>query len=265
MENHSPFLRLTVHWLCMARVVLENLGKSFPGPDGRPVNAVRRFNLGIVSGELLTLVGPSGCGKTTLLRLIAGLDTPAEGRILFDGVVMNDVPPEARDVAMVFQNAALFPHLTAGENLELGLRLRAVPVAERRRRVREMAELLGILPLLARLPETLSGGEKQRVALGRALVRRPVLVLLDEPLSHLDPRGRDQLRVEIVRLQTLLGATMIHVTHDQTEAVSMGHRLAVMNHGELQQVDTPSVIRAHPINEFVAGFLSGNNSAANRC
>lgn len=239
----------------MARVTLEQLCKRFRGPKGEAIAAVSNLNLAVEDGELLALVGPSGSGKTTVLRLIAGLECITSGTVALDDRVINDLPPQERDVAMVFQHFALFPHLTAGDNLALGLKLRGLDRAEIARRVGETAALLGLTGLLGRRPRALSGGERQRVALGRALVRRPRLLLLDEPLSNLDAPLRQQLRAELLRLHARLGATMIYVTHDQSEALAVGGRVAVLKDGELQQTASPTELYRHPANLFVAGFI----------
>lgn len=219
------------------------------------VSAVQEYSLSLGDGEFLVLAGPSGCGKTTLLRLIAGLETPDDGVIRFDGARMNEVPPEDRDVAMVFQDHALFPQLNVHNNLALGLELRHVPRAEIRRRVRETAEWLGISQMLERFPEALSGGERQRVALGRALVRRPRVLLLDEPLSNLDLPLRAQVRGEILGWHERLQMTTIYVTHDQGEALPVTSRLAIMRQGRLDQVGSPRQVYAQPASLFVATFL----------
>ena len=234
----------------MARVVLEKVDKSF-----KSVRAVRNVSLTVEDRELLVIVGPSGCGKTTTLRLIAGLEEPDTGTISIAGEVANRVPPGDRDVAMVFQNHALYPHLTVFENLALGLKLRRVPKAEIEQRTREAAVLLGLRECLSRLPRELSGGERQRVALGRAIVRRPKLFLFDEPLSNLDAPLRAQMRREIAHLHRRLATTMIYVTHDQTEAMALGQRIAVMKDGMIQQAGSPPEIYSHPANLFVAGFI----------
>ena len=239
----------------MARVIIEQLSKAYALPGGRAVRALREVSLEVESGELLALVGPSGSGKTTLLRLVAGLEEPSGGTIRIDGQVQNGLPPQARDVAMVFQHHALFPHLTVRENLGLGLKLRKHARAEIALRVKETAEMLGITGLLERKPGELSGGEGQRVALGRALARRPKLFLLDEPLSSLDGPLREQLRGELAQLQQRLGATMIHVTHDQLEAMTLGDRIAVLREGQLQQVADPLHLYRQPANLFTAGFI----------
>jgi multiple sugar transport system ATP-binding protein len=239
----------------MPRIVLEGVLKSFAGAEGKSVTAVDYLSLAVQDRELLVIVGPSGCGKTTTLRLIAGLETVDAGRILFDDQPVTTRPPIDRDVAMVFQSHALFPHLTAFDNLAFGLKLRNVPKAERSARVRETAELLGIPYCLQRKPGELSGGERQRVALGRALVRRPEILLLDEPFSHLDEPLRVQMRAELLALRSRLDMTVIYVTHDQAEALALGDRVAVMRKGRVQQIGTPREIYDAPANIFVAGFV----------
>ena len=239
----------------MPRVVIRQLSKSFAASKAAPIPALRDFSLTIEGGELLTLVGPSGSGKTTLLRLIAGLDNPDNGTIELEGQDITRIPPEKRDVAMVFQNLALYPHLTVAENLGLGLKLRGVARAEIDSKIHEATALLDLAPLLGRHPATLSGGQAQRVALGRALVRQPKLFLLDEPLSNLDAPTRQQLRQEIVALQRKLRVPMIYVTHDQAEAMSMGQRVVVLHEGGLQQVAPPMELYDHPANRFVATFI----------
>ena len=239
----------------MPRVILENLTKSFAGLDGKPVCAVNDVSLSVADKELLALVGPSGCGKTTLLRLIAGLENAEQGGICFDGQAVTEWPPQARNVAMVFQSAALFPHLTGFENIALGLKLRGVARKEIAGRVHATAEMLGVIDCLPHPPAKLSGGERQRIALGRALVRRPEILLLDEPFSQLDAPLRAQLRREVLNLRTQLGMTVIYVTHDQAEALAMGDRVAVMCAGRLQQVGSPREIHDAPANRFVAGFV----------
>jgi multiple sugar transport system ATP-binding protein len=209
----------------------------------------------IGDGELLVLVGPSGCGKTTLLRMIAGLETPSAGTLRIGGRVVNEVPPKDRDIAMVFQNYALYPHMTVAENLGFGLRLRGVPKAEIAQRVGEVAHLLELEQRLDARPAALSGGQRQRVALGRAMVRQPAVFLLDEPLSNLDARLRLSMRVEIARLHRRFGATTIYVTHDQVEAMTLGQRIVVLDDGAIQQIDTPMALYRRPANLFVAGFL----------
>src|SRR5437660_1156854 len=239
----------------MARVVLEGLTKVFGGSGGGQIRAVDHATLALEEKELLVLVGPSGCGKTTMLRLIAGLETPTSGKVVIDGEVLNEVPPGDRDLAMVFQNYALYPHMTVHENMAFGLRLRKVARAEIEKRVAMMAERLELMDCLHRQPEELSGGQRQRVALGRALVRRPKVLLLDEPLSGLDLRLREQMRGEIARLHRELELTMLYVTHDQSEAMCLGQRIAVMKEGAIQQVASPTDLYQHPENHFVAGFF----------
>ncbi len=235
----------------MPAVALQHLTKRF----GSQAPALRDVTLDVGAREFLVLLGPSGCGKTTVLRLIAGLEEPSAGEILIDGVRVNDLPPKDRDVAMVFQSYALYPHLTARENIGFPLRMRKVAPLESARRVDEVARMLELGELLDRRPAQLSGGERQRVALGRAVVRRPKVFLFDEPLSNLDARLRVQMRAELVRLHRSLGATMVYVTHDQVEAMTMGQRIAVLSKGELQQVGTPEEIYARPANTFVASFI----------
>ena len=232
-------------------VELVGLGKSYGG--GAP--AVSDVSLAIAEGELLVLVGPSGCGKSTLLRMIAGLESATGGEIRIGGRVVNDVAPRDRDIAMVFQNYALYPHMTVFENLAFGLQRRKTPKPEVERRVREAAQMLDIERYLERRPRELSGGERQRVALGRAMVRHPRVFLFDEPLSNLDARLRVQMRVEIKRLHQRVGATMIYVTHDQIEAMTLGDRIAVLRGGALQQVADPFTLYERPANQFVAGFI----------
>jgi multiple sugar transport system ATP-binding protein len=217
--------------------------------------AVQGADLEVREGELLVVVGPSGCGKSTLLRLIAGLEPATKGRIWIGDRLVNSVPPGERDVAMVFQNYALYPHMSVGDNLGFGLRLRGIRGPERERRVRDAAERLGLGAVLDRRPRELSGGQRQRVALGRALVRAPQVFLFDEPLSNLDARLRVQTRAEINQLHRQLGATMIYVTHDQVEAMTLGERIAVMHEGTIVQVDTPLALYDRPANRLVAGFL----------
>jgi ABC-type sugar transport system ATPase subunit len=219
------------------------------------VVAVDRLDLSVADGELLVLLGPSGCGKTTALRMVAGLEEPSEGVIAIGGRVVNDVDPKDRDVAMVFQSYALYPHLTVARNIEFPLRRRGVERAERIRQVEEVAASLGLTTLLSRKPGQLSGGQRQRVALARAIVRHPQAFLMDEPLSNLDAALRVQTRADIVDLQQRLGTTTLYVTHDQVEAMTMGHRIAVMSNGVLQQVAAPQDLYARPANTFVAGFL----------
>ncbi len=239
----------------MAQVVLEHLTKVFQGAAGECIRAVDNASLAVQHKELLVLVGPSGCGKTTTLRLIAGLEEPTEGTVAIAGQVVNHLPPKDRDVAMVFQNYALYPHMSAYENMAFGLKLRHYPRAEIEQRVREAAQILDLTACLDRLPAALSGGQRQRVALGRAIVRRASLLLLDEPLSNLDAPTRLEMRTEIARLHARLGSTMLYVTHDQVEALTLGRRIAVMRAGVIQQVDGPTELYEHPANIFVAGFI----------
>jgi len=235
----------------MATVSLEQVRKVYPnGHVG-----VDDASFAIADGELLVLVGPSGCGKTTLLRMIAGLESISAGTLRIDGRVVNDVAPKDRDIAMVFQNYALYPHMTVAENLGFGLHLRGKPRQEIERRVREAARLLELEQRLDARPAALSGGQRQRVALGRALVREPKVFLLDEPLSNLDARLRLSMRVEIARLHRRLGTTTIYVTHDQVEAMTLGERIVVLDGGKIQQIDTPMNLYDKPANLFVAGFL----------
>jgi multiple sugar transport system ATP-binding protein len=222
-------------------------------PDG--TEAVRTFDLDIADGEFMVLVGPSGCGKTTVLRMVAGLEAISKGEVRIGDHLVNDVPPKERDIAMVFQNYALYPHMTVFDNMAFGLKLQRVPKDEIDGRVRDAARILGLDDFLNRKPAALSGGQRQRVAMGRAIVRHPRAFLMDEPLSNLDAKLRVQTRAEIARLQHDLGVTTIYVTHDQVEAMTMGDRVAVMRKGVLQQADTPQALYEHPINLFVAGFI----------
>jgi multiple sugar transport system ATP-binding protein len=239
----------------MACVVIENLSKTFIGPKGEAIPAVSNLSLKVEDREFLVVVGPSGCGKTTMLRLLAGLEDISSGNISIDGKLINNVPPKDRDIAMVFQNHALYPHMTAYENMSFGLKVRKLPRKEIDQRIRDAAALLNIEDCLTRLPEALSGGQRQRVALGRAIVRQPKVFLFDEPLSNLDAPMRVQMRKELHKLHTQLGSTMIFVTHDQAEAMALGDRIAVMNRGVLQQVDKPETVYHHPANLFVANFI----------
>jgi multiple sugar transport system ATP-binding protein len=234
----------------VAQVVFREATKTFDG-----VTALDHLDLEARDGELLVLLGPSGCGKTTALRLVAGLEEPDSGEVLIGEQVVNDVEPKDRDVAMVFQSYALYPHLSVRRNVEFPLRQRGVDPAERRRRVAEVTESLGLGDYLDRKPRQLSGGQRQRVALARAIVRSPRAFLMDEPLSNLDAALRLQTRADIVALQQRLGTTTLYVTHDQVEAMTMGHRIAVMDRGALQQVDGPQAIYDHPANAFVARFV----------
>jgi len=216
---------------------------------------VRDFTLDIADKEFIVLVGPSGCGKSTALRMIAGLETITEGEILIDGKVVNHVPPKDRDIAMVFQNYALYPHMTVYDNIGYGLRLRKFPRKIIDQKVREAAEILDITALLDRKPKALSGGQRQRVAIGRAIVREPHVFLMDEPLSNLDAKLRNQMRSEIIKLHRRVNTTFIYVTHDQTEAMTLGDRIVIMKDGLIQQVGTPQEVFHHPANLFVAGFI----------
>jgi multiple sugar transport system ATP-binding protein len=235
----------------VARVELEHVEKTYP--DG--TRALRDLDLAVADGELVVVVGPSGCGKSTLLRLVAGLDEPTGGRLRIGDRVVNTLRPQERNVAMVFQDYALYPYLTARRNLEFPLRMRGTPRAERAARVERVAALLGIGALLDRLPRHLSGGQRQRVAMGRALVREPTVFLLDEPLSNLDAKLRVQVRAEIKDLQRRTRTTMLYVTHDQVEAMTLGDRVVVLNAGRLQQAAPPDALYARPANAFVAGFI----------
>jgi multiple sugar transport system ATP-binding protein len=235
----------------VAEISLEKLSKVFP--DG--TIAVKELDLVVGDGEFVVLVGPSGCGKTTALRMIAGLEEPTSGDIRIGTNLVTNVPPKKRDIAMVFQDYALYPQMTVFENMAFALKLRKVPKAEIRERVQKAAEILHLESLLHRRPRSLSGGQRQRVAMGRAIVREPRAFLLDEPLSNLDAKLRVQMRAEIARIQRNLGVTTIYVTHDQTEAMTMGDRVAVMNRGVLQQVAPPETLYRHPVNMFAAGFI----------
>jgi multiple sugar transport system ATP-binding protein len=234
----------------MASVTLQELSKRFD-----KVTAVNQINLEIPDKEFVVFVGPSGCGKTTTLRMIAGLEETSDGTILIGNRVVNDVPPKDRNIAMVFQNYALYPHMDVYKNMAFGLKLRRTPKPEIDRRVREASRILGIEELLDRKPRQLSGGQRQRVAVGRAIVRQPEVFLFDEPLSNLDAKLRVQMRSELIKLHYQLEATMIYVTHDQVEAMTMGDRIVIMNNGEIQQVGAPMEVYDQPINMFVAGFI----------
>jgi multiple sugar transport system ATP-binding protein len=235
----------------MAPIAFQEVSKVYP--DGTA--AVRNLSLGIEDGEFMVLVGPSGCGKTTALRMIAGLEHISEGTVTIGDRIVNDLHPRERDIAMVFQNYALYPHMSVGDNIAFGLRMRRVPRGDRRQRVQEAAATLGLSELLERKPGQLSGGQRQRVAMGRAIVRDPVAYLMDEPLSNLDAKLRVQMRAEIANIQRRLATTTVYVTHDQVEAMTMGHRVAVMRRGELQQVETPQRLYDAPANMFVATFI----------
>ena len=234
----------------MGGIVLENLSKRFGD-----VAAVDALDLVIDEGEFVSILGPSGCGKTTLLRMLAGLEQPSEGNISINDRVVNDTPPSKRDIAMVFQTYALYPHMTVAGNIEYPLKKRRVAKEDRKRLVREAAELLELGELLDRKPRELSGGQQQRVALGRALVRDPAVFLLDEPLSNLDAKLRAHMRAELIRLHRRIGRTMVYVTHDQLEAMTMSQRIAVIRNGKLQQFAPPADIYERPHNDFVAGFI----------
>src|SRR5918911_1563350 len=235
----------------MAEIAYESVSKVYE--DG--TRAVHDLDLAIGDGELMVLVGPSGCGKTTALRMLAGLEEISKGEVRIGDRVVNDLTPKERDIAMVFQSYALYPHMTVEQNLAFGLKLRKMPKKEIDDRVRRAANILQIEDFLKRKPRALSGGQRQRVAMGRAIVREPQAFLMDEPLSNLDAKLRVQMRAEIHQLQRRLGVTTIYVTHDQVEAMTMGDRVAVMQAGHLQQVDTPQVLYDQPVNEFVAGFI----------
>ena len=244
----------------MAEVRFEQATRIYPGAS---VAALDRLDLTIADGELLVLVGPSGSGKTTALRMLAGLEDVDAGAVHIGDEDVSDLPPRDRDVAMVFQNYALYPYLTVEANIGFPLRMTGVRKADRARRVLEAAQLLGIEDLLERKPGQLSGGQRQRVAMGRAIVREPRVFLMDEPLSNLDAKLRVQMRGDIAALQARLGTTMVYVTHDQVEAMTMGHRVAVLDHGRLQQCGTPRELYEHPVNLFVAGFIG--SPAMNLC
>lgn len=235
----------------MAGLTLKNIQKKYPGG----FHAVHDVNLEIRDKEFIVLVGPSGCGKSTTLRMIAGLEEISEGELYIGDRLVNDIAPKDRDIAMVFQNYALYPHMTVFENMAFGLKLRKVPKDEIERKVNEAAKILDLAHLLDRKPRAMSGGQCQRVALGRCIVRSPKVFLLDEPLSNLDAKLRAQMRTEISKIHKRLGTTFIYVTHDQTEAMTMGDRIVCMKDGWIQQVDTPQALYERPVNKFVAGFL----------
>ena len=255
----------------MAQVSIKHVEKVYPAVTGRRhkakkgnanlkvteegVLAVEDFNLEIADGEFIVLVGPSGCGKSTMLRMVAGLEEITRGEIYIDGKLVNDEMPRDRDIAMVFQNYALYPHKTVRGNMEYPLKLRKVPKDEMNRRVEEAAQILGITALLDRKPKALSGGQRQRVAIGRAIVREPKVLLMDEPLSNLDAKLRNQMRSEIIKLRQRIDTTFIYVTHDQTEAMTLGDRIVVMRDGMVQQIGTPQEVYDSPANVFVAGFI----------
>ncbi len=263
----------------MATVQLKNIKKVYPyisgeqkkskkkkddEPEKKKVNlqitdegvvAVQEFNLDIADKEFIVLVGPSGCGKSTTLRMVAGLEEISGGELLIDGKVMNDVAPKDRDIAMVFQNYALYPHMTVYDNMAFSLKLRHTPKDEIDKKVREAAEILDITQYLERKPKALSGGQRQRVAIGRAIVRAPKVMLMDEPLSNLDAKLRNEMRAEIIKLRERINTTFIYVTHDQTEAMTLGDRIVIMKDGYIQQIGTPQEVFNHPANLFVAGFI----------
>ncbi len=235
----------------MASIALEAVKKVYPNG----FEAVHGLDLEIADGELMVVVGPSGCGKTTVLRIIAGLELPSDGAVRIGDKIVNDVPPRERDVAMVFQNYALYPQMTVAANIGIGLKMRKTPKREVEARVQEVAGVLGLTDILDRRPGQLSGGQRQRVAMGRAIVREPQVFLMDEPLSNLDAKLRVQMRAEVARVQRRIGVAAVYVTHDQTEAMTLGHRVAVMRDGTLQQCDRPKVLYDRPANLFVAGFI----------
>ena len=235
----------------MAEIILKNITKEYDNG----FQAVKNINLEIKDNEFVILVGPSGCGKSTTLRMIAGLEDISDGDLFLDGKRINDVPPQERDIAMVFQNYALYPHMTVYQNIAYSLKIKKVPKDEIDRRVRETAASLGLTELLDRKPGQLSGGQKQRVAMGRAIIRHPKAFLMDEPLSNLDAKLRGQMRVEIADLYQRLNTTFIYVTHDQTEAMTLGTKIVVMKDGEIQQIDNPTNLFNYPVNKFVAGFI----------
>ena len=257
----------------MAEVILKNIKKVYPhqepakkkkGSEEKKTNlqitdegvlAVQEFSLNIADKEFIVLVGPSGCGKSTTLRMVAGLEEISGGELYIDGKLMNDVAPKDRDIAMVFQNYALYPHMTVRENMAFPLKLKKYPKEEIRKRVEQAAEVLGITEYLDRKPKALSGGQRQRVAIGRAIVREPKVLLMDEPLSNLDAKLRNQMRAEIIKLRQRIDTTFIYVTHDQTEAMTLGDRIVIMKDGVIQQIGTPQEVFDHPTNLFVAGFI----------
>lgn len=234
----------------MAGIIFEGVSKSYGKEE-----VVKNINFEVRNKEFMVLVGPSGCGKSTLLRLVAGLEEISSGNLYIGNALVNDIPPKDRDIAIVFQNYALYPHMTAYQNLAFGLRIRRFDKKEIDRRVLEAARILGIEALLDRKPRAMSGGQRQRVAIGRAIVRHPKVFLFDEPLSNLDAKLRGQMRIEIAKLHQKLQTTVVYVTHDQVEAMTLGHRIAVMNKGHIQQLDTPDNLYANPRNLFVAGFI----------
>ena len=235
----------------MSTVSLKNIYKIYDGG----VTAVNDFNLEIADKEFIVLVGPSGCGKSTTLRMVAGLEEISKGELYIDDKLVNDVEPKDRDIAMVFQSYALYPHMTVRENMEFPLKLKKVPKDEMKQRVDEAAEILGITQYLDRKPKALSGGQRQRVAIGRAIVREPKVLLMDEPLSNLDAKLRNQMRAEIIKLRQSINTTFMYVTHDQTEAMTLGDRIVIMKDGFVQQIGTPQELFGNPCNMFVAGFI----------
>jgi len=248
----SSAVRMDVLWSLMAEIQFDKATLTYPGNE-RP--AIDHLDLTIADGEFLVLVGPSGCGKTTALRMLAGLEDVDSGRLYIGGKDVTDLPPKERNIAMVFQNYALYPHLTVAQNMGFALQIAHVPKAEIRQKVEEAARILDLTEFLGRKPNALSGGQRQRVAMGRAIVRDPQAFLMDEPLSNLDAKLRVQTRAQIAELQRRLGVTTLYVTHDQVEAMTMGDRVAVLRDGVLQQVDVPTAIYEKPVNEFVAGFV----------
>ncbi|HEV3324413.1 MAG TPA: ATP-binding cassette domain-containing protein, partial [Puia sp.] len=241
----------------MAELTLEHISKTYSGHAKRdvPPKAVDDISFTVQDKEFMVIVGPSGCGKSTLLRMIAGLEDISQGVLSIDGKRMNELSPKDRDIAMVFQNYALYPHMTVYDNLAFGLKLKRHSKTEIRSRVMQTAELLEIEDLLQRRPRLLSGGQRQRVAIGRAIIRRPKIFLFDEPLSNLDAKLRTQMRIELQKLHRKIDATIVYVTHDQTEAMTLGNRIAVLNKGRLMQLDTPMRLYNNPANKFVAGFI----------
>jgi len=241
----------------MAEVILEHISKAYSGEkkNNTAPKAIDDISFTVYDKEFMVIVGPSGCGKSTLLRMIAGLDDISSGTLSIDGKKINDLSPKDRDIAMVFQNYALYPHMTVYDNMAFGLKLKRCSKSEIKARVMQTAQLLEIEDELQRKPKTLSGGQRQRVAIGRAIIRRPKVFLFDEPLSNLDAKLRTQMRIELQRLHRKIDATMIYVTHDQTEAMTLGNRIAVLNKGKLMQLDTPLHLYNNPANKFVAGFI----------
>ena len=239
----------------MATVSLRHIVKIYPNSGDTKKHNVKDFNLEIADQEFIVLVGPSGCGKSTTLRMVAGLEEISKGELYIDDKLMNDVAPKDRDIAMVFQNYALYPHMTVRQNMEFPLKLRKVPKADIDKAVDQAAEILGIPQYLDRKPKALSGGQRQRVAIGRAIVRAPKVLLMDEPLSNLDAKLRNQMRAEIIKLRQRIHTTFIYVTHDQTEAMTLGDRIVIMKDGVIQQIGTPQEVYDSPVNMFVAGFI----------